>query len=93
MERHAVIGDVRGCGLFQGAELVADRRTKEPLAEAKVQAVVAKCMEAGVIIGATNRSLPGLNNTLTLSPALIATEKDIDRITDAIDQALTAVTA
>ena len=77
----------------RGAELVADRRTKEPLAEAKVQAVVAKCMEAGVIIGATNRSLPGLNNTLTLSPALIATEKDIDRITDAIDQALTAVAA
>ncbi|MDJ0388547.1 aminotransferase class III-fold pyridoxal phosphate-dependent enzyme [Roseomonas sp. E05] len=91
MERHAVIGDVRGCGLFYGAELVADRKTREPLAEAKVQAVVAKCMELGVIIGATNRSLPGLNNTLTLSPALIATEADIDRITDTIGQSLAAV--
>ncbi|MGY4801103.1 aminotransferase family protein [Teichococcus aerofrigidensis] len=91
-EKHAVIGEVRGLGLFQGAELVADRATKEPLAEAKVQAVVAKCMELGVIIGATNRSLPGLNNTLTLSPALIATEAEIDRITEVIGQALTAVT-
>ena len=91
MERHPIIGDVRGCGLFYGAELVADRGTKEPLAEAKVQAVVAKCMDLGVIIGATNRSLPGLNNTLTLSPALIATEADIDGITAAIGQALTTV--
>jgi taurine-pyruvate aminotransferase len=56
-----------------------------------VQAVVADCMAQGVIIGATNRSLPGLNNTLCLSPALIATADDIDQITDAIDGALTRV--
>ena len=88
MERHAVIGDVRGKGLFCGAELVADRATKEPLDERTVQAIVADCMAQGVIIGATNRSLPGLNNTLCLSPALIATPDDIDRITDAMDRAL-----
>ena len=90
-ERHPVIGDVRGKGLFCGAELVADRATKEPLDERRVQAVVADCLSQGVIIGATNRSLPGLNNTLCLSPALIATKDDIDRITDAIDTALTRV--
>ena len=87
-EKHAVIGDVRGKGLFCGAELVADRSTKEPVAEKLVGAVVANCMAQGVIIGATNRSLPGFNNTLCLSPALIATPDDIDQITDAIDTAL-----
>lgn len=87
-EKHPVIGDVRGKGLFCGAELVADRTTKEPLDEKRVQAVVADCLSNGVIIGATNRSLPGFNNTLCLSPALIATPDDIDRITDAIDGAL-----
>jgi len=90
-ERHAVIGNVRGKGLFCGAELVADRATKEAADERKVQAVVADCMQQGVIIGATNRSLPGLNNTLCLSPALIATADDIDAITHAIDGALTRV--
>lgn len=91
MEKHKVIGDVRGKGLFCGAELVADRKTKEPMDEKKVAAVVAACNAQGVIIGMTNRSIPGLNNTLCLSPALIATADDIDQITGAIDNALTTV--
>ncbi len=91
MEKHKIIGDVRGKGLFLGAELVADRATKEPAAEKLVQQVVAECGAQGVIIGATNRSIPGLNNVLCLSPALIATEADIDQITGAIDVALTRV--
>ncbi len=92
MDKHAIIGDVRGKGLFCGAELVSDRQTKEPAPEAKVKAVVADCMEQGVIIGAQNRSLAdGLNNALLFSPALIATESDIDAITEAVDGALTRV--
>lgn len=88
MEKHKVIGDVRGKGLFLGAELVADRATKEPVAEKLAQAVVADCMAQGVIIGVTNRSVPERNNTLCFSPALIATPDDIDQITDAVDGAL-----
>ncbi|WP_298966538.1 aminotransferase class III-fold pyridoxal phosphate-dependent enzyme [uncultured Roseibium sp.] len=91
MEKHSVIGDVRGIGLFCGAELVKDRDTKEPAEEKLMQAIVADCMKQGVIIGVTNRALPGLNNTICLSPALIATTDDIDQITDAIDGALTRV--
>ena len=91
MEKHAVIGDVRGAGLFCGAELVADRDSKEPLSEKLVQAVVGECDKQGVIIGATMRSLPGFNNTLCFSPALIAKEDDIDRIVSAVDTALATV--
>ncbi len=90
-DKHAVIGDVRGKGLFLGAELVADRETKEPMAEKQVQAVVADCMSQAVIIGATNRSLPGRNNTLCFSPPLISNKDDIDGIITAVDGALTRV--
>ncbi len=90
--RHAIIGDVRGKGLLCGAELVCDRQTKEPVDESVVQAIVTDCMtHSNVIIGATNRSLAGLNNTLCLSPALICTRSDIDEIVAAIDGALTRV--
>ncbi len=87
-EKHAVVGDVRGKGLFCGAELVSDRATKEPVNEKLAQQVVAECGAQGVMIGVTNRSLPGFNNTLCLSPALIATESDIDEIAASIDVAL-----
>ncbi|QOL82114.1 aminotransferase family protein [Pseudooceanicola spongiae] len=90
-EKHKVVGDVRGKGLFCGAELVADRLTKEPVAEKLAQQVVAECSAQGVLIGVTNRSLPGRNNTLCLSPALIATEDNIDEIAAAMDVALTRV--
>lgn len=91
-EKHPVIGDVRGKGLFCGAELVADRATKEPLTEPLVDAVVAACDAEGVLIGRTARSLPGFNNTLCLSPALIAEASDIIRITETIDRALSGLT-
>ncbi len=90
-DKHAIIGDVRGKGLFCGAELVSDRSTKEPVAEKVTQAVVADCMGQGVIIGATNRSIEAYNNTLCLSPALISTRDDIDQIVTAIDGALERV--
>ncbi|MFP3383327.1 MULTISPECIES: aspartate aminotransferase family protein [Tritonibacter] len=90
-EKHAVIGDVRGKGLFLGVELVSDRDSKEPVDETLAQKVVAECGNHGVIIGVTNRSVPGRNNTLCFSPALIATADDIDQITDAVDKALTTV--
>ncbi len=92
MDKHEVIGDVRGKGLFLGAELVADRDTKQPVTEkADGARSSAECGAQGVIIGMSNRSVPGLNNVLCFSPALIATGDDIDQITEAVDVALTRV--
>ena len=87
-DKHLVIGDVRGKGLFCGAELVRDRETREPLDEGLVAGVAADCLKQGVMIGRTNRSLPQYNNTLCLSPALICTRDDIDEIVAAIDVSL-----
>ena len=87
-DKYDVIGQVRGKGLVLGAELVQDRSTRVPVVEAQIQAVVADCMAQGVIIGATNRSVPGKNNTLCFSPALIAKKDDIDQIIAAVDGAM-----
>lgn len=92
-EKHQVIGDVRGKGLFCGAELVVDRESKEPVDESITMAIVAECFAQGVIIGATNRSFTKLNNTLCLSPALICTKDHIDEIVTAIDNAIGKVCA
>ncbi len=86
--KYKVVGDVRGKGLFCGMELVKDRQTKEPVDESMLMKIAADCAEQGVIIGRTNRSLTGLNNTVCLSPALICTTDDLDEIVGAIDSAM-----
>ena len=88
---HKNVGEIRGKGLFAGVELVADKKTREPMHENKLAAIAGDCMKNGVIIGRTNRSLPNLNNTITLCPALIATRDDIDQIVDAIASGVTTV--
>jgi taurine-pyruvate aminotransferase len=92
--KHDIIGDVRGKGLFCGAELVTDRATKEPVPESLTQAIVADCVaNSGVIIGATSRSFNEFNNTLCLSPALICSKSDLDEVIAAIDGAITRTLA
>ncbi len=92
--KYSVIGDVRGKGLFCGAELVADRDSKQPLEEKLVQAIVADCVQnSAVLIGATNRSLTGFNNTLCFSPAFIAGQSELDEVLTAVDGALARVLA
>lgn len=90
-DRHACIGDVRGKGLLAGLELVKDRATKEPADEATAIKVVTACQERGLLIGRTNRSIDGFNNTLTLCPALVATRGVIDEIINTLDEALTTL--
>ena len=85
---------MRGKGLFVGAELVSDRETREPADESIAAAIVAECFKTdAVVIGMTNRSLAGFNNTLCLSPALICTKSDLDEVVASIDGAITRVLA
>jgi len=91
MEEHKWIGDVRGMGLFAGIELVTDRDTKEPIDERNTAAIVADCMAQGVIVGGTNRSVPGFNNTVLFAPSLIATKDDMNQVTEAVGKAIKRV--
>ncbi len=90
-DKYPVIGDVRGKGLFVGAEMVKDRKSREPVDESVTAGVVANCLQQGVMIGRTMRSFTEHNNTLCLSPALVCTKDDLDEIVTAMDNALAKV--
>ncbi|HSR14806.1 MAG TPA: aspartate aminotransferase family protein [Gemmatimonadales bacterium] len=88
LERHAIVGDVRGIGLLARVELVADRATKaqfSPLGSVGAR-VQRRAQELGVIIR------PVLD-ILTFSPPLILTRDQADEIVAVIDQAIGDVTA
>ena len=89
-EKHEMIGEVRGKGLFCGVELVKDRATKEPVDETVAASVAAHCFKNKVMIGRTNRSFETNNNVLLFSPAFICNKTDIDLIVESVDNALEA---
>ena len=89
--KHEVIGDVRGLGLLSGIELVKDRESNEPVDESYLVAISAHCMRQGLMIGRTNRSFNTLNNTICLTPALIAEKSDTDKIVHMLDNALSDI--
>lgn len=90
-DKHALIGDVRGKGLFMGIELVADRTTREPVHERVAMQVAGACMARGLIIGRTNRSFADYNNTLCLSPALTIDQQQADELLAILDAVLSQV--
>src|SRR5271163_4226736 len=89
LQRHPWVGDVRGKGLLAGVELVQSRDTKEPVGSSQIQAIVDFCRDNGLIVG---RSGGGqrYSNTITLSPPLVITRREVDRIVETLDRAIAA---
>jgi 4-aminobutyrate aminotransferase-like enzyme len=84
------VGDVRGKGMLVGVELVQRREKKEPIGSKQIQAVVDFCRDDGLIV---RRSGGGqrYSNTITLSPPLVITRGEIDRIVETLDRALAEI--
>jgi 4-aminobutyrate aminotransferase-like enzyme/Ser/Thr protein kinase RdoA (MazF antagonist) len=70
---HAIIGDVRGSGLFVGVELVRDRGTLEPATE-EASYVVNRLRESGVLTGTDGPH----DNVIKIRGPLALTGNDID---------------
>lgn len=77
------IGETRGRGLIGAFELVENKCLKTPMQPvgAAGKAVVAKCMEHGVILRA-------LGDTVAFCPPLIITEEQVHDMFDRVDAAL-----
>jgi 4-aminobutyrate aminotransferase len=85
MDKHTIIGDVRGKGLMIGIELVKDRATKEPYVKAQHQVEI-ECFNRGLITLGCGQS------SIRLSPPLVIDKDQCDFAIKTIDEALTAIT-
>ena len=81
--RHEVIGDVRGLGLFIGAELVKDRVTREPAAD-EAGVVIEKMKDRGFLISTDGPD----HNVLKIKPPMVLTADDVDATLEALDEVL-----
>jgi 4-aminobutyrate aminotransferase-like enzyme/Ser/Thr protein kinase RdoA (MazF antagonist) len=82
-ERHALVGDVRGSGLFLGVELVRNRATLEPATE-EASYVVDRLRARGILSGVDGP----YENVLKLRPPLVFGETDADRFVSTLDEVL-----
>lgn len=74
---HQQVGEVRSVGFLYGIELVEDKETKVPAADAFVGKIIAACKERGLIIGKNGDTIPGYSNVLIIAPPLSSTEDDL----------------
>jgi 4-aminobutyrate aminotransferase len=84
MDKHPLIGDVRGRGLMIGIELVRDRQTKER-AITERNALVQECFKRGLLVLGAGR------NAIRLSPPLVLTRQQADTAIEILDQAFAAI--
>ncbi len=82
--RHPLIGDVRGCGLFLGIELVRDRDTREPAA-AEVSKLVDRMKEHGVLLSTDGP----LHNVIKIKPPMVFDRQDADVLLAGLEKAVT----
>jgi len=88
MERHSHIGEVRGLGAMIAMELVADRATREPAAT-MTNEVLRYCHTHGLVV-----LKAGLyDNVIRLLFPLTASEQELDRGLDILEEALGSVAA
>jgi 4-aminobutyrate aminotransferase-like enzyme len=82
-ERHLVLGDVRGLGLFLGIELVRDRTNREPAAE-QAAYVVERMREQGILLSTDGP----LHNVIKMKPPLVFSAEDAERVVRLLDLVL-----
>jgi len=82
-ERHPLIGDVRGLGLFIGIELVRDRENLEP-ADTEASRVIDEMKARGFLLSTDGP----LHNVLKIKPPMVLTKQDVDETLAALDEVL-----
>ena len=83
VDRHPMVGDVRGSGLFLGVELVRDRATLEP-AGAEASYIANRLREMGILLGTDGP----FHNVVKIRPPMAFNDPDADLLVGALDRAL-----
>jgi adenosylmethionine-8-amino-7-oxononanoate aminotransferase len=92
---HPFVGDVRGRGLFQGLELVADRDTREPFdPKRKLHARVKReAMARGLMVYPMGGTVDGARGDhVLLAPPFIVDAPLVDTIVERLGEAIDAAT-
>lgn len=81
LSRFQAVGEARGLGLWTALDLTTDRRTHAPFPAARLERMVQRAKERGVIIKCQNCAFE-------FAPSLIVTRQDIDKVIGILEECL-----
>ena len=79
-EKHSLIGDVRGVGMFIGIDLVKDRTSREP-ATAEAQHIITRLKQEFILFSADGPN----RNVLKFKPPMVLSLDDADHLLRTLD--------
>ncbi|ACQ80817.1 aminotransferase class-III [Beutenbergia cavernae DSM 12333] len=85
-DRHPMIGEVRGAGVFWALDLVSDPETREPVAPSVVAAIKAACLERRLLVFTAD-------NRVHVVPPCVVTADEVATALAILDDVLAAVAA
>jgi 4-aminobutyrate aminotransferase-like enzyme len=85
-DQYEILGDIRGPGLFIGAELVCDRESKRPASEAAAK-IVNMMKDRRVLISKIGR----FDNILKIRPPIVFSKQNSDQLLDVLDDVLSHI--
>jgi adenosylmethionine-8-amino-7-oxononanoate aminotransferase len=91
---HPNVGEIRGRGLLQGVELVADRETRQPFPRTSrvTESVVTAARDAGVLLYSGTGNANGTDgDQILLGPPFVVTDQELERIVDVLGAAIASV--
>ena len=81
LERHPIVGEVRGTGLWLGLDFTSDKKSRAAFPISHTNNIIARAKQYGVLFKT-------MGSALEFAPPLIITKADIDEALEALDRSI-----
>ena len=83
LEGHAIVGEVRGIGMWTAIDFAVDKKTRAPLPAENLTSMIARAMQKGLII-----KLAPVRQAFELAPPLTIEKEEIDEAVRIIEECI-----
>ncbi len=81
LERHPIVGEVRGTGLWLGLDFTSDKKIRAPFPLQRLNNIIARARQLGVLFKT-------MGFALEFAPPLIITKEDIDEALEVLERCI-----
>ena len=81
LERHPIVGEVRGTGLWLGLDFTSDKKVRAPFPLQRLNNIIARARQLGVLFKT-------MGFALEFAPPLIITKEDIDEALEVLERCI-----